>query len=83
MNTLTFTVCVTAQVSDDVLDFDDREVAGQYTIELPQESRAWTSSRQAGAVLDQFHGSVAIAVLDDFDIAVITPQGEQIYEDEE
>lgn len=83
MNNLIFTVQVTALVSDNTLDFDDRDVAGDYCFCLSQEAGSWTKAQQAKAVLDQFHDSIAIAVLDDFEIRVFNEQGEEVFEEDE
>ena len=77
-----FTVCVKALVKKKELDFDDRDVAGDYEICLPPEASEWPEGEQATYVLDRFHETVAIAVLDDFDISVFSEKGVEVFEDD-
>lgn len=79
---LVFTVLAEALVDEALLDEEDVEVPGTYSFDLPGEAAHWTESQQAGAVLDAFHGSVAVGVLDDFEFRVLAPDGREIFEDE-
>ncbi len=79
--TTLYTVQVSALVKKKLLDSDDKGVAGYYDFELPDNSETWTDSKKATYVLDEFHRSIAIAVLDDFSISVINPDGNEIFED--
>lgn len=79
---LTFTVRATAVVDDHQLEQEDLEVPGEYEFTLPAHAAAWTSSQQAHAVLDDFHNSIAIGCLDDFEITVLDAQGQEIYDEE-
>ena len=80
---LMFTVRVKALIGEDRLEEEDQDVPGDYDISLPAEAREWTSSRQACVVLDEFHDSVAIGMLEDFEISVLNAQGEEIFEDDD
>ena len=80
---LMFTVRVVAVIEEHRLEDEDQDVPGDYDISLPAEARDWTSSRQACVVLDEFHDSVAIGTLDDFEISVLNDQGEEIFDEEE
>jgi hypothetical protein len=80
-NTLCFTVRVTALIGLDDLDEEDMEVPGDHNIQLGEEAHGWSAGQQATAVLDQFHGSVAIGMLEDFEITVLNSKGEEIFED--
>ena len=79
---ISFTVRVKSLVKKKDLDFDDKEVAGDYEICLPTEASDWSEGQQATYVLDRFHETVAIAVLDDFDISVFSEQGVEVFEDD-
>lgn len=78
-----YTVRVTCLVAEEDRDEEDRDVPEEWTTELPAGSENWTPSQCATYVLDEFHDSVAVAVLDDFQLTVIGPDGEEICEDEE
>lgn len=80
---LMFTVRVKALIGEDRLEEEDQDVPGDYDISLPAEARDWTRSRQACVVLDKFHDSVAIGMLEDFEISVLNAQGEEIFEDDD
>ena len=80
---LYFTVEVTANVNEELLEEEDFDVPGQYCIALPPEARGWSTSRQAKEVLDGFHNSIAIGCLDDFTITVLNDQEEEIFEEYE
>lgn len=79
---LSFTVRVVALVDDDQLEEEDLEVPGEYEFTLPAHAASWTQSQQANAVLDDFHGSIAIGCLDDFEIIVLNEHEEEIYDEE-
>jgi hypothetical protein len=74
-------VVVTRLVDQDQLEPDDRDVPEYWEITLPEGSDIWTSSQCATYVLDEFHNSVAIGMLEDFSISVFNPRGEEIFED--
>lgn len=80
---LCFTVRVDALVDLENLEEEDQDVPGDYDIRLNEEARGWTSSKQATAVLDKFHNTVAIGMLEDFEISVLNAKGEEIFEDDE
>lgn len=80
---LMFTVRVEALIESHLLEDEDQDVPGDYDISLPAEAREWTASRQACVVLDEFHDSVAIGMLEDFEISVLNEQGEEIFDEEE
>jgi len=88
MNTSTapdryYLVTVTRLVDEEDLDKDDLDVPGSWDCVLPPEALGenWSPGRCATYVLDDFHESVAIAVLDDFEIRVFDPEGKEIWED--
>lgn len=62
-------------------DQDDLDVPDSWDVDLPEESSTWSKSEQATYVLDRFHESVAIAMLDDFEFCIFAPNGELIFED--
>lgn len=80
---LEFTVRVKPLVEDEDRDFDDQDLQEEYTICLPAQARDWTPGQQATRVLDEFHESVPVAVLDDFEFSVLDPEGNEIFEDDE
>lgn len=77
----TYMVRAQALRDDDHLDEEDLEVAGDHTITLPSEAATWSEAKQASAVLDIFHSSVPVGVLEDFEFSVIAPDGREIFED--
>jgi hypothetical protein len=73
-------ITVTATVDEDMLEPDDRTVAGTYGVimgdgvgEHPETPRGPVDEGDdpiVEAALDVLHGTIAIAVLDDFDVDV-------------
>lgn len=83
MNNIFCYVAVTGEPSD----AEDDEIPGVYQLEVqlpsPVDLAALTPAIEtaiAKAVLDEFHESVGIACLDDFDIQVLLPDGTPISE---
>lgn len=79
-----YLVTATRLVNEEDLDSDDLDVPGSWDAELPPQAveENWSPGRCATYVLDDFHESVAIAVLEDFEIRVFDPDGEEIFEDD-
>lgn len=75
------TVRVHCLVADGERDPDDTYVPEVWEVLLPEQSRAWTPGQCATYVLDQFHASVPIAMLEDFSIHVFDAKGNEITED--
>lgn len=78
-------VRVKATVAKRHLHTLDREgVAGEYHFPMPKEAaeETWTDGQCATAALDDFHESVAIKRLDDFNISVHTPDGRELFEED-
>lgn len=80
-----YLVTATRLVEEEELDSDDLDVPASWDGELPPEAleENWSPGRCATYVLDDFHDSVAIAVLDDFEIRVFDPDGEEIWEEDD
>lgn len=78
-----YTITIDRLVEEEQLESEDLSVPSDWDVKLPIESvtENWTPGRCATYVLDDFHESVAIAVLDDFEIRVFDPAGEEICED--
>ena len=76
-----YTVTIERLVDEEYLEEEDLSVPSEWDVELPIESVSWTPGQCATYVLDDFHQSVAIAVLDAFEIRVFDPDGEEICED--
>lgn len=66
-DTITYQVHVTGTPTDR----DDEEVPGIYLVEVDVTDLTETQIR--GAVLDEFHDHIGIAVLEDFEIEVLVP----------
>lgn len=81
MNFIIFNVRVKPLVAKKSLDVEDRDVAGEYDFHLPAAAAQWSPARQAKEVLDRFHNSIPIAVLDDFEISVFNSMGKEIFEE--
>jgi len=81
MNFIIFNVRVKPLVAKKRLHVEDCDIAGEYDIHLPAEAAQWSSARQAKEVLDRFHNSIPIAVLDDFEISVFDSMGTEIFEE--
>lgn len=78
---LVYIVRATALVDEDALEEEDQEVPGDHTITLPASASTWSTSDQAKAVLDEFHDSVAVGMLEDFSFTVLNPEGVEIFEE--
>lgn len=78
-----YTVRVECLVADGDRDEDDQDVPESWDIALPAGSQDWSPGQCATYVLDRFHESVAIAVLDGFEIRVFDPDGDEIAENDE
>lgn len=76
-----YSVVVTRLVDEDQLEEEDLSVPEYWDTSLPEGSEDWNESQRAKYVLDDFHQSVAIAMLDDFSISVFDPDGNEIFED--
>ncbi len=75
------TVQVQCLVDYDQRDPDDTDVPEVWEVLLPEQSSAWTEGQRATYVLDQFHSSVPIAMLEDFSIHVFDAKGKELTED--
>ena len=78
-----YTVRVECLVADDQRDEDDHDVPESWDTDLPAGSGDWSPGQCATYVLDRFHESVAIAMLEDFEIRVFDPDGVEIFEEED
>lgn len=76
-----YAVVVVCLVEQDQLEPDDWDVPERWETTLPKGSENWTPSQCAKYVLDEFHNSVAIGMLEDFSISVFNSKGEEIFED--
>ena len=74
------TVQIQCLVDRDQRDPDDTDVPEVWEVLLPEQSSAWTEGQRATYVLDQFHSSVPIAMLEDFNIRVFDARGNEIIE---
>jgi hypothetical protein len=61
---------------------EDTEVPGISVVTV-NISKAPTDGEIAGAVLDEYHDSIAIAMLDDFEIDVLSEDGTVLYQSED
>ena len=77
-----YTVRVECLVSDDQRDEDDHDVPDVWDTALPVGSEDWSPGQCATYVLDRFHESVAIAMLEDFEFRVFDPDGVEIFEED-
>jgi hypothetical protein len=77
-----YTVRVECLVTDDQRDEDDHDVPDVWDTALPAGSEDWSPGQCATHVLDRFHESVAIAMLEDFEIRVFDPNGVEIFEED-
>jgi hypothetical protein len=65
-STAMFLICVSTELSKDQLDEEDRDVSGNYLLELDGDCTADADATERA--LDLFHEIVPISVLDDFSI---------------
>ena len=78
---IAFTVRANACVRLAKLDEEDREVPGDHLVRLPAECASWDEAAVATAVLDRFHDSVAVNMLEYFDFTVLDAEGRVLSED--
>ena len=78
------------EVTGEASDEDDEGVQGFYLVQLklsrtvsPDELSEGEQSEIAKAVLDSFHDHQGISVLDDFEISVFLPNGEEVMEEDD
>lgn len=77
----TYIVRASAIQAEHLLEQEDRAVVGDHTITLPADAPGWSEGRQATCVLDVFHSTVPVGMLEDFEFSVIAPDGREIFED--
>lgn len=68
-------------VDESELEEDDLSVPEVWDTMLPEGSEGWSDSERATYVLDDFHESVAIGMLEDFEIGVFDNEGVEIFEE--
>lgn len=79
--TTAYVVRAIALQNEERLEEEDRDVAGDHIVELPIAALDWEEGKQATEVLDTFHNTVPVGMLEDFEFSVIAPDGREIFED--
>lgn len=76
-----YQVRITALVTESEMDCDDTDVPQTWETTLPNNSSHWSNSQRATYILDLFHQSIPIAMLENFDICIFNENGDEIWEE--